>query len=604
MAMETILRGEVTYDYLLTGFVTSLVVSALVAAGVLRFLAIEDHAAKVLKASDERFREFFEGSGDAFFLLDSDGRFKEVNPAACERLGYAREELLAMSIADVCTSDTVAKGVKRAATSHKGGKVVFQSECRSKSGEVIPVEVHAKAVVFADRPHVLAHVRDISERQKTAERIEFLAHHDALTGLPNRLMLKDRFEYALAYAERARVRVALLLLDLDNFKTINDSLGHQCGDALLQEVAARMRGCVRDTDTISRYSGDEFLIVLANLPDSDAITSVARKIQARLTPSFDINGYELNTSLSIGIAVYPDDGRDFDTLLKMADAAMYNAKEDGRNTYRFFTERMNKDALDQLNLTNALRRGLERKEFLLHYQPQFDLGSGAVVGAEALLRWNSAERGLVLPSRFIPIAESSGLIVPIGDWVLNEACRQAAAWRDAGFSDLVVGVNLSALQIKRGDFEESVAKALSLSGLAPHLLELELTESILIHDTERVLATVTRLKALGIKLSIDDFGTGYSSLSYLRRFQVDKLKIDQSFIRDIKDDPDDAAIVLAIIQMAKSLRLRTIAEGVENEAVLEYLRILKCDEAQGYLLAKPMAPEEFTEHLRSRRSPC
>ncbi|MDD5175329.1 MAG: EAL domain-containing protein [Sterolibacterium sp.] len=600
VGMEMILRGEVTYDYLLTGFVTSLFVSAFVVAGLLHFLDKQELATEALEASEEKFRAFFEGGGDAFFLLDVDGYFKEVNPAACERLGYAREELLGMQVKDICTTESFALRAKRAEALQRNGHLVFESGYITKSGDAVPVEVNSKVMTFNRRPHIFAHVRDISERRKTEEKIEFLAHHDILTGLPNLLMLKDRFELALAYAERAGVKVGLMFLDLDNFKTINDSLGHQYGDALLQEVATRLSGCVRDTDTISRHGGDEFLIVLADLRDPDAINSVAAKIHSLLTPPFNINSHELSTSPSIGVAVYPDDGRDFDTLLKMADTAMYQAKEAGRNTYRFFTERMNADALEQLNLGNALRHGLERKEFQLYYQPQVDLETGNIVGAEALLRWWSSEYGLIMPDRFISIAENSGLIVPIGEWVLNEACRQAVVWRDAGLPNLVVGVNLSAVQLKRGDLEKMVAKALSTSGLDPGRLELELTESMLIHDTEKVLATVTRLKALGIKLAIDDFGTGYSSLSYLRRFQVDKLKIDQSFIRDIANDPEDAAIVRAIVQMARSLKLRTIAEGVESEAMLEHLRDYQCDEAQGYLYSKPMPAEEFAEYLGSR----
>jgi len=601
--MEMILRGEVTYDYLLTGFVTSLFVSALVVAGLLHFLNKHEQATDALEASEEKFRAFFEGGGDAFFLLDVAGHFKEVNPAACDRLGYAREELLGMQVTDICTSESATLKAKRAEALQQKGHLVFESGYLTKSGDIVPVEINSKAVTFNRQPHIFAHVRDISDRRRTEEKIEFLAHHDILTGLPNLLMLKDRFELALAYAERAGVKVGLMFLDLDNFKTINDSLGHQYGDALLQEVATRLRGCVRDTDTICRHGGDEFLIVLADLHDPDGISSVAAKIHALLTPPFDINGYELSTSPSIGVAVYPDDGRDFDTLLKMADTAMYQAKEAGRNTYRFFTERMNTDALEQLNLGNALRHGLERREFQLYYQPQVDLETGNVVGAEALLRWWSPEYGLIMPGRFIPIAESSGLIVPMGEWVLNEACRQAAAWRAAGLPNLIVGVNLSAVQFKRGDLVEMVAQALSASGLDPERLELELTESMLIHDTEKVLATVTQLKALGIKLAIDDFGTGYSSLSYLKRFQVDKLKIDQSFIRDIAHDPDDAAIVRAIVQMARSLKLRTIAEGVESAAMLEHLRDYQCDEAQGYLYSKPMPAGEFAEYMRARTTP-
>jgi diguanylate cyclase (GGDEF)-like protein len=391
--------------------------------------------------------------------------------------------------------------------------------------------------------------------------------------------------------------VALLFLDLDKFKTINDSLGHVIGDGLLKSVSVRLRECLRDTDTLSRQGGDEFLIVLSNARDTESVTLVAEKILERMGEPFAIDHHELSISLSIGIAVYPDDGKDFDTLLKQSDTAMYQAKESGRNTYRFHTEQMNIDAVEHLRMRNGLRHALDHGEFVLHYQPQISLASGAVIGAEALIRWNHPELGMVAPGRFISVAEDSGLIVPIGEWVLREACRQAVAWHKAGLPELLIAVNLSAVQFKRGDVEKSVTQALELSGLNPALLELELTESILIKDTEKVLATVRQLKSLGVKLSIDDFGTGYSSLSYLKRFNVDKLKIDQSFVRDMADDPNDAAIVSAIIQMAKSLNLVTIAEGVEDERQLAQLRLQHCDEAQGYLIARPMPADEFASYM-------
>jgi len=439
--------------------------------------------------------------------------------------------------------------------------------------------------------------------RKVAEhQMEFLGQHDALTGLPNRLLVQDRFEQAKAYADRANRKTALLFLDLDNFKTINDSLGHTVGDSLLKQIASRLGECVRDTDTISRQGGDEFLIVLPDLHDADATAPVLVKIMERIQEPFHAEDHELATSVSIGIAIYPDDGVDFDTLLKKADMAMYRAKDVGRNTYCFFNEQMNVEAIENLTMRNGLKRAITRGEFVLHYQPQIELAGGAVVGAEALIRWNHPELGMILPGRFIPIAEESGLIVPMGEWVIREACRQAMAWKKAGLPELIVAVNLSAVQFKRGDLERTVINALDESGFDPSFLELELTESILIHNTESVLATVTRLKRLGVKLSIDDFGTGYSSLSYLKRFAVDKLKIDQSFIRDLATDPDDAAIIRAIIQMAHGLNLTTIAEGVENAGMLEQLHIFHCNEAQGFHFARPMPAQEFERFLAGKQN--
>jgi len=444
-------------------------------------------------------------------------------------------------------------------------------------------------------------ITDISEMKAVESRIAFLAHHDPLTELPNRVLARDRAEVAMAFAERSGHRVALLFLDLDHFKTVNDSLGHTTGDALLRAVSARLRSCVRDTDTISRQGGDEFLIVLPEVSDADAITAAASKVLGCMSGPFAIEGQELGASVSAGVAVYPDDGTDFDTLLKKADTAMYHAKEAGRNTYRFFTEQMNVDAVEHLRLQGGLRRALENGEFLLHYQPQIELATGRTIGAEALIRWNHPEMGLISPARFIPIAESSGMIVAIGSWVLQEACGQAVSWGSAGFPNLVVAVNLSAMQFKRGDLQHTVVGVLNETGLDPSRLELELTESILIGNTELVLETVRRLKAIGIKLSLDDFGTGYSSLSYLKRFPLDKLKIDQSFVRDMIRDADNAAIVRAIIQLARSLNLRTIAEGVEDEHVVDHLRLLHCDEAQGYHFARPMPADEFLAYLVARR---
>ena len=441
-------------------------------------------------------------------------------------------------------------------------------------------------------------VQDVTELRQARQQVEFLAHHDALTRLPNRILARDRFEQSVALAARDGRKVALLFLDLDNFKTINDSLGHQAGDHLLQQVVARLQGVVRSSDTISRQGGDEFLVILTGLADENGADQVARNLIERLQPAIPVDGHSLHTSVSIGISVYPDDGHEFDTLLKKADLAMYSAKEAGRATYRFYTEEMNQHAFERLDLQNRLRVGLERQEFQLHYQPQVELETGRLLGVEALLRWHNADLGLVAPGKFIPIAEDSGLILPLGAWVLREACRQARAWQDELGLRIPVAVNLSALQFRRGALVETLEAVLAETGLAPDLLELELTESILLHDTETVVAAMDRVRALGVDMSVDDFGTGYSSLMYLKRLPVNRLKIDQSFVRDMMADADDGAIVRAIIQMAHSLNLTVIAEGVESAEQAEWLAQAGCEQAQGYYFGRPMPAQALVEHFR------
>ncbi len=443
-------------------------------------------------------------------------------------------------------------------------------------------------------------ISDVTERKQAEARAEYLSYHDALTGLPNQALLKDRMQQAMAFAHSNGTKLALMIIDLDRFKTINDFLGHAAGDRLLVDLARRISEHVRNTDTLSRQGGDEFHLLLSNLAEPDAIVTFLGELMDDLQQPFRIDGQELTTSVSVGVAIYPEDGADFETLLKKADMAMFRAKDAGRNTYRFFNEEMNEDAVEQITIHAGLWRALEAEQFVLHYQPQIEIASGRLIGAEALLRWCHPDLGLVSPGRFIPVAEETGLIVQIGDWVLREACREAVRWREAGKGSLVVAVNLSAIQFKRGDIEKSVARALEETGLDPHRLELELTESILIRDSENVLSAVKRLKQMGVKLSIDDFGTGYSSLAYLKRFEVDKLKIDQTFVRDRVPNSEDAAIVRAIIQMARSLGLKTIAEGVESQHVLDLLGLIECDEVQGYHCGRPMAAAAFREFLDNR----
>ena len=491
------------------------------------------------------------------------------------------------------------KAVIRAWKNAFGGDAV-DIEHRIKTGEGIRWARQKLEIIdnhASKSSAVIGTVQEITQSKMSEERIQFLAFHDTLTKLPNRRLAQDRMELAMAYADRLKAKTAVLFIDLDKFKAINDSLGHLAGDALLKGVANRLRECVRETETICRQGGDEFLIILSGMHDTDAISKVADKILERMAPAFNIDDHQIFTSLSIGVAVYPDDGDDFEVLVKAADTAMYHAKEAGRNTYRFYTEQMNVDATTHLKTRNDLRQALAHGEFVLHYQPQIDISDSRTIGVEALIRWNHPEYGLISADHIIPIAEDSGLIIPISQWVLKEACSQAVAWHRAGLTGMVVTVNLSSVQFKRGDLEKTVMLALSASGLNPQCLGLELTESILIDNSEQALMLLYRLKGLGVKLSIDDFGTGYSSLAYLKRFNVDKLKIDQSFIRDLAGNTEDEAIVRAIIQMAHSLNLKTIAEGVEQEQSLKILRNLHCDEVQGAYFGMPMPTEKVVDYF-------
>ena len=462
-----------------------------------------------------------------------------------------------------------------------------------------PEEVQLLQELANDLAYGIVTLRTRAEHAVAKEKLAFLAQFDPLTHLPNRLLLRDRFEHAALVAESEHTTMAMLYLDVDNFKQINDSLGHEAGDKVLVSAVGRLQQCILATDTLSRLSADEFVILLADLRDSSAIAAVANAVRNVFADPVVVDGNDLNVSFSVGISLYPADGKDFESLLKCADAAVESAKAAGRNTYRFFTQEMNADLLEQMRLTGDLNRAVRQHEFLLHFQPQVDIRTGRITGAEALVRWQHPVDGLISPARFIPIAERSGHIVQIGEWVLNEACRQARAWIDRGLPPLVVAVNLSAVQFKRGNVLELVSSALAASGLPASCLELELTESILLQDGDVTMETLSELKALGTKLSIDDFGTGYSSLSYLKRLDVDKLKIDQSFVRDILADGDSASIIQAIIQLGHILQLELIAEGVETDAELAFLRASGCDAAQGYLFSRPVSAELFVKLVRN-----
>jgi diguanylate cyclase (GGDEF)-like protein len=430
------------------------------------------------------------------------------------------------------------------------------------------------------------------------KQLAYLSQHDALTGLPNRSMGRDHIQQAITNATRRQLRVALLFVDLDNFKAVNDSMGHAMGDEFLKQVATRLAASVRKSDIVARHGGDEFVIGLTDIVNVEDVSTAASTVQASLGRSIFLGDTELSAACSIGIALFPDDGADYESLLREADIAMYQAKESGRNTCRFFDPAMNASIQSNLLLLANLRAALVRSEFVLHYQPVVDLATGAMVGAEALVRWQQTPLTLVPPGDFIPAAEKSGLIVELGEWVLHEACRQMVAWQSAGRENFVMAVNLSPVQFRRGNIEAVVGAALRQSGLNPACLELEITESTLVQDTETFIASLQHLKALGVKISIDDFGTGYSNLSYLQRFAVDKLKIDQSFVRRLQGGAQDRAIVTAIIQMAKSLNLSTTAEGIEDDATRQILLDLGCVLGQGYFFAKPVPVAAFDQTVR------
>jgi diguanylate cyclase (GGDEF)-like protein len=440
------------------------------------------------------------------------------------------------------------------------------------------------------------------ERKRFQEQLEHQANYDALTGLPNRSLLRDRLRQAV-YAQRTARSIAVVFLDLDHFKFVNDSLGHDTGDELLKRVAERLRSAVRDGDTVSRLGGDEFILILNDQPGEERIFHALQRIVARVADPISIRGRELRVTCSAGISLYPQDGADVETLLKNADAAMYRAKDHGRNNFQFYTAEMNRRANERLALETSLRRAVERREFMLHYQPRVSLGSGAIVGVEALLRWQHPEWGLVAPDRFIPLAEETGLIVPIGDWVLRSACAQNRAWQNAGLPPVTVSVNLSARQFRQEDLAKWVARVLGETGLEGRHLEMELTESLVMHDAEAAIQTLQRLKSLGVQLAVDDFGTGYSSLSYLTSLPIDCLKIDQSFVRNITADGGNGGAVLAraIISLGHSLGLRVLAEGVETGAQAEFLHGHGCDEVQGFHYCKPVAAQEFAALLAEGR---
>jgi diguanylate cyclase len=582
--------------------VTILFAALAAAAFSFTVLRKEERSKEMLQNSENKYRVLFEDSADANWLMDEKG-FVACNVAALQMFGYPPGALI-QHPADISPPNQPDGTPSRAAAEQKiaaaflNGKERFEWLHQRTNGDVFPAEVCLTALTLSGRRMLLAAVRDISARKLAEEKVQFLAYYDAVTGLPNRTLLQDRLEKALAAARRQKNKLALLYLDLDRFKDINDSLGHSVGDLFLQEVAERLKRWGREQDTVARLGGDEFLIMLTDAKDIPDAAVAAERLMDAMTTEFVVQGHPLNIGCSIGISIFPEHGADAETLIKNADAAMYSAKANGRNNFRFFTEEMNAQVVERLTLEKSLRLALDKKELFLMYQPQMDIATGKVVGLEALLRWQHPKLGLVPPDRFIRLAENSGLILPIGEWVLRTACSQARKWQEEGFPKVTVAVNVSAIQFRQEGFCRLIRKVLDETGLAPQYLELELTESLLLANADLMLSVVQKLKAMGLTLAIDDFGTGYSSFGYLRQFQASKLKIDRSFIRDVAVNPDDAAITAAIISMAKSLKLRVIAEGVETEEQMTFLRAHKCDEIQGYYFSKPLAVDKVADKLR------
>ncbi len=551
-----------------------------------------------------RFRLAMDATADAIFLVDRAGMcFVDVNVTACRMLGYHREDFLKVrpqKSADSKLSRLEDLYDKLLAGDQSGA--MTELLLQRHDGSPLSVEVQRRTLRSGQSWILVAVARDITERKEAEQRLLKLAHFDTLTGLPNRSQFYESLTHSLNQAAEHKWALAVLFLDVDRFKNVNDTLGHTIGDELLRQFSSRLVDCLRVRDTIGRFGGDEFAAILMLPEGAQNAIAVVDKIREAMRRPFDLKGHEVTVTASIGISVFPDDGADADTLIQYADTAMYRAKEAGRDAFRFFTAEMNAQSLARLDLENALRRAIDNDEFVLFFQPKVDIGSGRISGAEALIRWKRPGHGMVSPALFIPILEETGLIVRVGTWVLNEACRKIAQWSRSSIGPVHLSVNVSGIQFFVGGLEEEVMKAIRDHDIAPELLELELTESSLMSNAEDTITVLQNLKALGIQISIDDFGTGYSSLAYLKRFPIDKLKIDIAFVREVTSNPDDAAIVLAIINMAHSMKLEVIAEGVEKDAQLAYLRRHGCDEMQGYYFSRPLPEEEFVQMLSEGKS--
>jgi diguanylate cyclase (GGDEF)-like protein/PAS domain S-box-containing protein len=599
LAVLALQRGA--KDYLLEGHIDCYSLSRAV-----RNMHERERAEDKLFTEQARARITLDSIGDAVLSTDIHGNISYLNPVAEKMTGWSRESASGrpfsevFKIIDGITREAVPDPMELAVAKSK--TVVLRPNCILIRRDGAESAIEDSAAPIYDRSGEITGAvivfHDVSLSRAMAGEMKHLAEHDVLTGLPNRMLLKDRITRAIATARRNGTQIAVLFLDLDQFKRVNDSLGHAAADRLLQSVAARLVSNVRDTDTVSRLGGDEFVVLLSEIKHASDAGHMARKMLTSMTVGHDIDGHSVAVTASIGISTFPEDGEDAEALMKNADTAMYRAKEIGRNNCQFFKREMNLRALKRQSLEAGLREALKNNQFVLHYQPKIDLATGSISGVEALLRWVHPISGLIPPMEFLPIAEDCGLILSIGRWVLKEACRQAQGWVNAGLRAVPVAVNVSSLEFRSPGFLPNIRAILKETGLDPRHLELELTETVLMQHAESTLSVLSILKSIGVRLALDDFGTGYSSLSYLKRFPIDCLKIDQSFVRDITSGTDDVPIVRAVITMAKSLRQRVIGEGVETEDQMHFLQAHGCDEGQGYFLSTPLAAEHLAKLLK------
>jgi diguanylate cyclase (GGDEF)-like protein/PAS domain S-box-containing protein len=598
LAKEAVGRGA--QDYLLPGHLDYSLPRAL--RNAIERKAVED----ALYVEKERALVTLNSIGDAVLCTDMSGKITYLNLVAETMTGWRREEATGkpldevFRIIDGATHKTARDPMEMAVEQNRTVGLTVDCVLIRRDGFEFAIEDSA-APIHDRAGRVIGAVivfHDVSAARAITLQMTHSAQHDVVTGLPNRLLLNDRISQSIALARRQNRPLAVIFLDLDHFKYINDSLGHATGDKLLQSVSKRLLASVRGSDTVSRQGGDEFVILLPEITYPEDAATSAKKILLSLCAPCSIGGHDLHINGSIGISVYPADGEDAETLIKNADTAMYHAKERGRNNFQFFKAEMNLKAVERQSLEGSLRRAIEREEFLLHYQPKVNLDTGQITGVEALIRWQQPDRGLVPPSQFVPIAEDCGLIIQIGRWVLREACRQARAWQDVGLPPLPIAVNVSAVEFRDRSFVEGVRTILSESGLEARYLELELTEGVLMEDAESTASVLQELKMMGVHLAVDDFGTGYSSLSYLRQFPIDVLKIDQSFVHQITAGPDDSTIVSAIINMGKSLKHLVVAEGIETREQKAYLQTQRCAEGQGYLFSRPLTAAQFAHLLQ------
>jgi diguanylate cyclase (GGDEF)-like protein/PAS domain S-box-containing protein len=550
-------------------------------------------AEQQIRDSEERMRKFAAASNEGIFV-HKNGVLVDVNEALLAMTGYAREEMIGREVLSFVAPQSLQAAIDYRAA---GREDPYEAELLHRNGRSIPVEIVGKTVRVDNQVSRLGVVRDLTARKHAEARIQYLAHHDMLTGLPNRAYLTERLATILALARRHGTLVAIMFIDLDNFKTVNDTLGHHAGDVLLRQVASRIKDVLREADMVSRLGGDEFLVILSDFAAPEDAAKVAEKLLQVISAPIDLDGRQIGTNASIGISVFPRDGDNADDLIRHADAAMYSAKDHGRGHTRFYIPGLSDEGAATLARASRLREAMRDGEFVLFYQPQLRVRDLVLTGVEALVRWRHPERGLIDPAEFIEFAETHGLIDDIGRYVLAEACRRNKAWQAAGYAALPVSVNVSAAQFHRGDIVADVKRVLDETGLEGGYLELELTESLLM-DKDVAGRALTGLRALGVKITIDDFGTGYSSLSYLKTYPIDKLKIDRSFIDDLGTDADERAIAVAIINLAKTLKLTALAEGVERQEQLEFLRAQGCDEFQGYLAGNPVPAQEFSAFLR------